>query len=96
MKVVWSPRARITFFRILDYLAENWTNKEVENFNERTENLVELIKKSPRLFPYSKEHDVYRCVLVRQVSLFYRIRNERIELLVFWDNRQDPAKLFAE
>lgn len=51
MKVVWSPRARITFFRILDYLAENWTNKEVENFNERTENLVELIKKSPRLFP---------------------------------------------
>jgi hypothetical protein len=45
------------------------------------------------LFPYSKEGGIHKCVLVKQVSLFYRIKANNVELLVFWDTRQDPAKL---
>ena len=31
--------------------------------------------------------------MVKQVTLFYRIKGKNVELLVFWDTRQDPEKI---
>jgi hypothetical protein len=39
------------------------------------------------------KRNIHRCVVVKQVSLFYRIKSSHIELLLFWDNRQNPSKL---
>jgi hypothetical protein len=41
--VKWSPRAKLSYFQILSYLEENWTNKEIELFIYRTEEAVNLI-----------------------------------------------------
>ena len=91
--IIWSPKARLTYYQILDYLDEKWTFREIENFVDRTEEALTHISQNPLLYQHSKESDAYRCVLVKQVSLFYRIKSDRVELLIFWDNRQDPAKL---
>ncbi|MDB4904016.1 MAG: plasmid stabilization protein [Mucilaginibacter sp.] len=91
--VIWSPTSRLTYYHILEYLIENWTFRELEAFIDRTEEVINHICNNPMLYPYSNESDSYRCVLVKQVSLFYRIKVNTVELLVFWDNRQDPAKL---
>jgi plasmid stabilization system protein ParE len=90
--VIWSPAARITYYQILEYLLEKWTAKELEAFIDRTEEVINHICLNPLLYPYSRESDTHKCVLVRQVSLFYRVKTNAVELLVFWDNRQDPAK----
>jgi plasmid stabilization system protein ParE len=94
-EIVWSPVAKTSYFTILEYLEKNWTAKEIQAFVNRTEEILDLIKTRPSLFQYSKSSDTYRCVLVKQVSLFYRTRpsTNRIELLLFWDNRQNPEKL---
>ena len=91
--VAWSPSARVTYFQILDYLDEKWTVKEIEAFINRTEEVINYISDNPLLYPYSKESDTHKCVVIKQVSLFYRVRSNTIELLVFWDNRQDPDEL---
>jgi len=91
--VTWSPTARLTYYRILEYLAENWTIKEIESFIDRTEEVINHICNNHLLYPYSIESDTYKCVVVKQVSLFYRVKTDSIELLVFWDNRQEPSKL---
>jgi plasmid stabilization system protein ParE len=91
--VIWSPTSRLTYYHILEYIIENWTFRELEAFIDRTEEVINHICNNPMLYPYSNESDSYRCVLVKQVSLFYRIKVNTVELLVFWDNRQDPAKL---
>lgn len=91
--VTWSPTARLSYYQILEFLYEKWTQKELEAFINRTEEAIGHISDNPLLYPYSKESDTHKCVLVKQVSLFYRKRSSVIELLVFWDNRQDPAKL---
>ena len=93
--IVWSPVAKTSYFTILEYLEKNWTIKEVHSFVQRTEEVLDVIKNKPSLFQYSKSSDTHRCVLVKQVSLFYRVKPSanRIELLVFWDNRQNPEKL---
>lgn len=91
--VTWSPTARQSYYQILEYLKDRWTQKELETFINRTEEAIGHICENPLLYPYSKKSDTHKCVLVKQVSLFYRKRTSVIELLVFWDNRQDPAKL---
>ena len=91
--IIWSPVAKITYFKVLEYLDENWTVRELEAFIKRTEEVINHIKDNYLLYPYSKESDTHKCVVMKQVSLFYRVKSTHIELLVFWDNRLDPAKL---
>jgi plasmid stabilization system protein ParE len=90
---VWSPIAKITYFQILEYLDENWTKKELRAFVLRTQEAIAHICANPLLYPYSEESNTHRCVIVKQVSLFYRNQPSSIELLLFWDNRQDLLKL---
>ena len=33
MEVIWSAKARITYFKVLDYLAQNWAKREILTFN---------------------------------------------------------------
>ncbi len=94
-EIIWAPAAKRSFFNILNYLEENWTQREVDTFIQRSEEIIDLIRAKPSLFQYSRSSDTHRCVLSPQTSLFYRVNsaNDHIELLVFWDNRQDPDKL---
>jgi plasmid stabilization system protein ParE len=92
-EIVWSPRAKITYTQVIEYLYEEWTIKEIKAFIHRTEQVIGYISDSPKLYPYSKTAQAHRCVVVKQVSLFYRVKPNHIELLVFWDNRQNPAIL---
>jgi hypothetical protein len=39
MKIRWTPTARITYFKILDHLAEKWTTREITNFADEVENV---------------------------------------------------------
>lgn len=91
--ITWSPTAKLTYYQILEYLEERWTIKELEAFISRTEEVINRISNNPLLYPCSEEAGIHKCVVVKQVSLFYRIEAASAELLVFWDNRQDPAKL---
>jgi plasmid stabilization system protein ParE len=93
-QIIWSPKAKLTYNQILDYLETAWTEKEIKNFIERTEEALNHILSNPFLYPHSRRKKrIHRCVIARQVSLFYRITDTHIELLVFWDNRRDPVKL---
>ena len=91
--VTWSTTAQRSYYQVLEYLDENWTQKELSAFINRTEEAIGHICDNPLLYPYSKESDTHKCVVVKQVSLLYRKQTSVIELLVFWDSRQDPAKL---
>ena len=91
--ILWSPTAKANYYQILEYLNDNWTIKELEAFVKRTEEVISHIYKNPSLYPYSESSDTHKCVVVKQVTLFYRVTGESIQLLVFWDSRQNPAKL---
>lgn len=92
LKVKWSAEARTTYQRVLDYLTENWTQREVQNFADRTASLLDLISRQPHLFRPSAHESIRKAVIGKQNSLFYQIKGTEIRLLSFWDNRQDPKK----
>lgn len=95
-QVIWSPQAEYSYVRILEYLFEKWTEKEVEKFAERVGEVTSYLRQNPKMYIYSKSKKSYRAVLTQQTTLVYRIKEESVvELITFWDNRQDPEKLKA-
>lgn len=98
MDVIWTAKARITFYRILDYLDENWTKKEIIQFNDRTQMVIGAIIRNPGIFPYSiKNKEIRKALIDRNNSLFYKIDllHQKIYLLTFFDSRQDPKRLIT-
>jgi hypothetical protein len=96
MEVIWSAKAKVTFFKVLDYLDKNWTHKEILQFVQKTEIIIRALKKNPGIFPYSlKYKNIQKAIVDKNNSFFYKVEkeNNKIYLLTFFDNRQNPARL---
>lgn len=96
MEVIWSAKAKITFFSVIDYLNDNWSKREMVQFNQRTQMTINAIRKNPGIFPASnKNKEIRKAIVDKNNSFFYRVDsyNQKIHLLTFFDSRQDPKKL---
>jgi plasmid stabilization system protein ParE len=96
MKVVWSPKAINSFNKIVDFLSDRWTKKEIDNFAHETDKVIGQITENPYMFVATqKRKNVRKGLINRLTSLFYRVkpRKKEIELLLFRDNRMDPNDL---
>jgi plasmid stabilization system protein ParE len=88
--ISWSPLAEETYLKTLSLILEKWTIKEVEDFENKVESLIEKLKSQKRLCPPSdKQKNLRRCVIAPQTSLVYQIKDDIIELVAFFDNRSD-------
>jgi plasmid stabilization system protein ParE len=96
MKIIWTPRAITDFNKVLEYLYVSWGLKEVENFIDKTDDVLEGIAANPQIFIESlKKKNVHKGFITKHNSLFYKFKPNKKEilLLTFWDNRKDPNKL---
>ena len=96
MKVNWTNQAIKSFELNIEWLIENWTDNETKNFIIQTEQLIARIKHNPYIYSQSnKQKSVRKARVNNIVSMFYivRPRKKEINILLFWDNRQNPNKL---
>jgi len=93
-RIIWSPKAEKDLENILDYLFENWGQKITVRFLDNISYLIKQIENTPERYPViNKDLNVRKCVLTKQNTLFYRVINNKIEILRVYDTRQDPKKL---
>ncbi len=94
-KITWSDHSLEDLSSILDYLSREWTPREVNRFQEKLFNRIEMIGKYPKLFRASKiKPELRRSVLSKQTSIFYFVRTEEkmISIVRLFDNRMDTTK----
>jgi plasmid stabilization system protein ParE len=92
LKIKWTKEARLTYYSVLHYLQEEWSDNEVIDFVDRTDKLILIISKQPYIYKASSYKQIRQAVIGKQNSLFYLVKNEEIILLTFWGNRQNPVK----
>ena len=93
-KIVWTPVAVETYHSLVQYLALEWGDLFKTKFLNEVEWVVDLISQNPEMFKRSTRYKNIRIgYLSKQCSLIYRIKPDEIELLLFWDNRQDANKM---
>jgi plasmid stabilization system protein ParE len=92
-KIVWSARAKLDLFDILDfYYKRNETAKYSSKLNSAIRGTIKLLEKTPDIGVQTDVQNV-RNLPEGDYSIFYEIRQDRIEIITIWDNRQDPADL---
>ena len=83
MEVIWSERARNTYYKVLDYLEENWYRHEIIQFINRTEVVINAIKKNPGIYVYAvKNKSIRRAIVDKHNSFFYQVDEKVVHL---WD-----------
>lgn len=99
-KIVWTLKALQTYESNMLYLEAAWSEKEIKKFALLVEKKLSLLSKQPLIGTArnKKQQNIRYTVLHKRVSLIYRINNRRkeIELLVFWNNFQNPARIRAK
>ncbi len=95
LKTVWSKRAENGYDKIIQYLAEEWTDREIRNFIEETRQFLSLLEKNPHLLEQSQvRKNIYRAPMNRLTIATYRVkpRKKQIELLNVRSSRQKPLR----
>lgn len=95
-EIKWTPLASESHGQVVAYLEKEWSAREIINFVNAVEEKLQLIAIYPDLFiTTNKRKHIHKVVISKQIILFYRhykIKNQ-VELLIFWDTRQNPVKL---
>ncbi|WKN40740.1 type II toxin-antitoxin system RelE/ParE family toxin [Tunicatimonas pelagia] len=90
--VIWSVEAETTYANLLNFLEERWSDRQINRFIERSEEVIRFIGNNPLMYPCSKTREIHRAVISKQTSLYYYITGEVVVLLSFEDNRQNPKR----
>ena len=93
-KVVISKTTEKKLDSLFSYLVEKWSVEVKNEFIEKLDYSIELIRNQPEMFPESKQGKKLRkCVVTKQTTLFYRFTSKQINVVTIFDTRQNPKKL---
>jgi plasmid stabilization system protein ParE len=89
--IIFSYEAIETFESIKEQIRERWDNKTMVEFEKRTRQVLSIIETLPFIFKsISLNNNIRRGFIHRNCSMFYEVNETQIDVLFFWDNRQDP------
>ncbi len=94
-EILWADSAKLSFNKIVEYLRENWSEKEIEKFVKRTAEVLSALKYYPDMFrPSLKRKNVRIALLNKHTQMVYHYKpgRKQIEVLLFWGMKQNPAK----
>jgi plasmid stabilization system protein ParE len=92
-KIIWSQRARIKLFQILEFYAERNRSKAYSvKLNEAIKNQLSHIQKQPEIGIKSEIESV-RGLVFKNFIIFYEIEPTQIIVHTIWDCRQNPEDL---
>ena len=92
-KILWTDFALSELEKTIEYLEENWTERELRNLAIEIEETLNLLSHNPNLFQKSDiKKEIRRVVVAKHNTLYYRINNNSIEIISFFSNRQNPKK----
>ncbi len=94
MKVVLSSTAKSKLEVLLIYLKLEWSEKVKQEFIVKLDIKINQLSHYPKSCPESRAFKgLYKCVVSKQTTFYYRIKESEIEIATLFDTRQDPEKL---
>ena len=96
MQIEFSKIAKQTLHDQIEFLEKTWTKKEIINFLRDIKKVSENLRVN-KLEMYQKYSKNIRSALIgkRHVRMFFKKESEnKIIVLLFFDMRQDPRKIF--
>ncbi len=90
-EIVWSDQSLKELEETIEYLERNFTNKELKRLSVEIERNLDIISENPLVFSRTEKLDIRKVVIAKFNTLYYKIENEKIEIISFFSNRQNPS-----
>jgi len=89
-QVIWTDKGVETFQAISDFVLLQWDISKAMEFENRVENMLDKIEVNPFMCQAIEDSPHLRkCVVNKQVSIIYKIDDDKVFLNLFVDNRSD-------
>jgi plasmid stabilization system protein ParE len=93
-EIIWTRTAYNSFDLNIEFIKRKWGDTIIERFIFEADKTIEKLKINPSLYSRSITYPKYhRAIIHKNVSLFYRHSSNKVYILLFWENRQDPKFL---
>jgi len=94
INVVWTLTAHQDRIKVFEYWNERTQSRDYsQKLNVLIRHRISLIKEYPNSGLKTDRPGVRYHLIARHYKLFYKVDEETVYLLRFWDTRQDPDKL---
>jgi plasmid stabilization system protein ParE len=92
-KIIWSHKANIKLFQILEFYSErNKSTTYSKKIFRKFKKELSLLKTQPELGTRTDDEQI-RGLIVDKFILFYEVTTEAIIVHSVWDSRQNPEDL---
>lgn len=92
-EILWTDLALEELSETVEYLKREFSQKEIDNLGDEIERITSIISQNPNIFPNSDRLKTRKAVILKFNTLYYRIMNDKIEIVSFFSNRQSPDKM---
>ncbi len=94
LEIVWSEEAENQLSEIIEYLENEWSEKEIRNFFVRLEESLYEISKNPDTYKNStRKPGTKEFQHSKQTTIFYTYDQKNVNILLLWPNKQNPDKI---
>lgn len=89
-----SDEASTNIKSTIEYLKREWSQRSVVNFQNDLLNCFDQIISNPLSFLLiDAEHGIRKRKVSKYSSVYYRMRQDEIEIITVFDHRRDPERL---
>ena len=92
-EILWTDLALEELSETVGYLKREFSQKETDILGDEIERISSIISQNPNIFPNSDRLQTRKAVILKFYTLYYRIMNDKIEIVSFFLNRQSPDKM---
>lgn len=89
MKIELTKIAEETYFEIINRYSE----VKAASFSKNTISILHLIEKNNQIGSRHKKTSYRKFLISNQVYVFYKVEFQIIYIILFWDNKRNPANL---
>ncbi|PCJ00851.1 MAG: hypothetical protein COB15_01905 [Flavobacteriales bacterium] len=94
LEIVWSKKAAAGYSKILKYLDDEWTEQEVEHFENEMKSFFTTLSMQPYILQESKKKGLRRGPINKLTLLTYRVNEKKsqVQLINIRGARQKSIK----
>ena len=92
-EILWTDLALEELSETVEYLKREFSQKEIDILGDEIERINSITSQNPNIFPNSDRLQTRKAVILKFYTLYYRIMNDKVEILSFFSNRQSPDKM---